>query len=468
MQCNKCNAFIPEGYMYCPVCGEEIIIVTDFEIKLEDNIDTAAIAKTVELPDVNKEIEDKIKTSKTQEIIINKDLFEDIEKKKKINPKLWILIGISGLVFIGLCILIGIQISRYYSYDYQYKKGRIEADSQDYQSAIDTLKHVVTLGNDKKGQLLLADCYFAVANYDAALAVLFNALQDYPDDLGIYDKIVDCYKLEGDSDGIHELITNSNDSALALRYSEYISLPPSFSLESGTYIEPSPIKIIASDEGTIYYTTDGSEPNSASFEYMGPIPLDPGTTTISAIFINKNGIVSDVVTNEYNVEIVVPDVPQLLVPSGTLNKPQLIGVTIPAGETVYYTSSGADPDNNSTEYTSPFLMPLGKSSYKFIAYNSDGTASDIIVANYNLELKALINTATAEYAIQYQLLSMGNNVLANSYKSEYAYDDGNRVCYVIYEYLDKSRTGRIFAVDINSGELFVFSKESNGYRISPL
>ena len=38
--------------MYCPVCGEEIIIVSDFDIKLEDNIDMAALAKTNELPDL--------------------------------------------------------------------------------------------------------------------------------------------------------------------------------------------------------------------------------------------------------------------------------------------------------------------------------------------------------------------------------------------------------------------------------
>ena len=50
MQCKVCNAFIPEGYMYCPVCGEEIIIVSDFEIKLEDNIDVAALSKTTEIP----------------------------------------------------------------------------------------------------------------------------------------------------------------------------------------------------------------------------------------------------------------------------------------------------------------------------------------------------------------------------------------------------------------------------------
>ena len=39
--------------MYCPVCGEEIIIVSDFDIKIEDNIDVAALAKTTELPDLS-------------------------------------------------------------------------------------------------------------------------------------------------------------------------------------------------------------------------------------------------------------------------------------------------------------------------------------------------------------------------------------------------------------------------------
>ena len=53
MQCKVCNAFIPEGYMYCPVCGEEIIIVSDFDIKIEDNIDVAALSKTTELPDLS-------------------------------------------------------------------------------------------------------------------------------------------------------------------------------------------------------------------------------------------------------------------------------------------------------------------------------------------------------------------------------------------------------------------------------
>lgn len=47
--------------MYCPVCGEEIIIVSDFDIKIEDNIDVAALAKTSEIPDVGEAIDKRTK-----------------------------------------------------------------------------------------------------------------------------------------------------------------------------------------------------------------------------------------------------------------------------------------------------------------------------------------------------------------------------------------------------------------------
>ena len=81
MQCKVCNAFIPEGYMYCPVCGEEIIIVSDFEIKLEDNIDVAALAHTAELPDLSSIA---YKRNITKEL--NKIEPADLEKENPPKP----------------------------------------------------------------------------------------------------------------------------------------------------------------------------------------------------------------------------------------------------------------------------------------------------------------------------------------------------------------------------------------------
>ncbi len=453
--------------MYCPVCGEEIIIVSDFDIKLEDNIDVAVVSKTTELPDLSnvalkKDITKEIVTPgpDPKPIVKPKKQKAEPEKDKPVIDKKWaIVFGALALVFVIGCIIGGVSIANYFSYDHQYEKASAQYDSGDYKSAIKTAKHLVTLGNDEKGKILLADSYIADHNYDAAIAVLYDALNDYPDDVTLYDRIVDCYKFENDSKGIHELINNSKDSTLALRYSDYVSISPTFSLESGTYIEPDPIKLSAPGDGKIYYTVDGSIPTEESFSYMGPIPLETGKNVISAIYINEKGIVSDVVTNTYEVELDVPDPPELLVESGQITKPELIGVLAPEDKTVYYTTDGSVPTHESKEYTEPFLMPLGKSTYSFICVNRNGLASDPIVANYNLNMNVAIAKDMAEYAISYQLASMGEMTIGKTYKAEYGFADDKRTYYIIKEYSGNSSTGRLFAVDIKSGELFRFSKE---------
>lgn len=450
MQCKVCNAFIPEGYMYCPVCGEEIIIVSDFDIKIEDNIDVAAITKTAEIPDVGKPHD---KSSKKQK--------QNTEKitPAPINKKLIIALAVIAAILIPGFIFGGVSIARYFSYDHQYEKTKAEFDRGDFKQAISTGKHMNSLGNDEKGKILLADCYMGDHNYDAAIAVLYDALQDYPEDVTLYDRIIECYKAENNSNGIHELINNSNDSTLALRYSEYVSISPTFSLESGTYIEPDPIKLSAPGDGKIYYTVDGSTPTEESLPYMGPIPLETGTTIISAIYINENGIVSDIVSNTYNVELDVPDPPELLVESGNLSIPELVGVTAPEDQRVFYTTDGSIPTTESKEYTTPMLMPLGKSTFIFIAESSNGLVSEPIAANYTLNMNVAIAKDMAEYAISYQLMSGGEITIGKSYKAEYGFSDGKRIYYIINEYNGTSSTGRMFAVDIKSGELFRFSKE---------
>ncbi|MBO4904760.1 MAG: chitobiase/beta-hexosaminidase C-terminal domain-containing protein [Lachnospiraceae bacterium] len=460
MQCKVCNAFIPEGYMYCPVCGEEIIIVSDFDIKIEDNIDVAALATTAEIPDTGDAIDKRAKTRELNKDRTSSKRKTDSRKESKSPNRKWIIIlAIMASVFIPGFIIGGISISRYFSYDHQYEKASREFERGDYKQAIVTGKHMNTLGNDEKGKILLADIYMADHNYDAAIAVLFNALTDYPEDVTLYDRIIECYKAENNSNGIHELINNSNDSTLALRYSEYVSISPTFSLDSGTYIEPDPIKLSAPGEGRIYYTVDGSTPTEDSLAYMGPIPLETGTTVISAIYINENGIVSDVVTNTYNVELDVPDPPELLVESGTLSVPQLVGVTAPEDQKVYYTTDGSVPTPESKEYTTPMLMPLGKSTFIFIAVSDNGLVSEPVSGSYTLNMNVAIAKDMAEYAISYQLMSMGEITIGKTYKAEYGFSDGARTYYLINEYNGKSATGRMFAVDIKSGELFRFSKE---------
>lgn len=383
MQCKRCNSFIPEGYLYCPVCGDEVIIVSDFEIKLEDNIDMSVLSDTREIPELDKTNEiDPFATTrdisiknKGSTININNGKFVNgqnnneklnnniridnkskKDNKNKTKKRDYHAIKISLVIFAVLAfaaitvVSIITTVSRYYSYDYQYKRASDLIAEKNYDEAIKVCKRLNTLGEDEKGKILLADCYMANSNYDAAIAVLFSTLDLYPNDVSIYDMIVKCYEMQGDSKGINELISNSENTNLALRYSDYVSFVPESSLEPGTYIEPDPIKLTAMGNGDIYYTLDGTIPTADSLKYIGPIPLEPGDNRIIAFFINDKGIESDIVTFDYNVELNIPDDPVLLVNSGTINKPELIGVLVPENEKVYYCEGNANPDDNSREY----------------------------------------------------------------------------------------------------------------------
>lgn len=68
------------------------------------------------------------------------------------------------------------------------------------------------------------------------------------------------------------------------------------------YMEPINIELTVDElEATIYYTTDGSEPDINSSVYSMPILLEDGAITIKAFAIDSAGNVGEVVTLEYEV-----------------------------------------------------------------------------------------------------------------------------------------------------------------------
>ena len=80
---------------------------------------------------------------------------------------------------------------------------------------------------------------------------------------------------------------------------------PTFSVAEGEYTEAKSITLSA-DEGTIYYTLDGTTPSSASTQYTEAIVLDEcGTTTIKAIAISSESE-SQVASATYTISLPIP------------------------------------------------------------------------------------------------------------------------------------------------------------------
>lgn len=77
---------------------------------------------------------------------------------------------------------------------------------------------------------------------------------------------------------------------------------PTFSLAEDTYTEAQEVTLSA-EEGTIYYTLDGTTPDAESIEYTAPIVLDEcGTTTIKAIAISGENT-SSVASATYTIKL---------------------------------------------------------------------------------------------------------------------------------------------------------------------
>ena len=85
-------------------------------------------------------------------------------------------------------------------------------------------------------------------------------------------------------------------------------------------------------------------------------------------------------------------------------------------------------------------------------------------------MPVLVEQGVAEYAISYHLIAIGENVVGNTYKAKYGYADEGHTYYIIDEYANTSKTGRSFAVDILTGQLYKvsYSEENEKYIVTPL
>jgi len=459
MKCQNCGKEIMEGHLYCESCGMEIRIVPDFEPEIENSI-------TETLSTLAEEISPDEKINPDSNNNTEPVFLEDEPLKNKVMMRLIILVSI-----IVVAIIAALVIYFNFSVPYQIKKAKDYAADKNYGEAVRYLDKVIRLDGEKPGYLLMqANYIYMTGDADRAADVLYHMIEKVPatdsEMESAYTYLIAIYDVQGKYNEINTLLENCTEESIVSMFSKYMADAPVFNYEGGSYDMVIPLKISANTTGKIYYTTDGSTPTAQSDVYHSPIFLESGHYMISAIFENSYGICSDVVQNWYEINLMVPNPPEVLLYSGKYKEPTVIEVNSVDGGTIYYTTDGSEPNENSLVYTEPIDMPLGRSNFKFVVISDENIASEVVSRSYEFALESDITVDVAVNAVKKALIE--RNVLKDMEgtskieegKYIFTYDGlveiEKNYYYVLSEFFNDSfgnnkKTGLLYAVHAYDG-----------------
>jgi hypothetical protein len=166
---------------------------------------------------------------------------------------------------------------------------------------------------------------------------------------------------------------------------------PAFAPPAGTYSTAQSVSITSTGATSIYYTTDGSTPTTASTLYTGPVSI-ASTTTLSAIGVNAGGS-SPVTSGTYTILPPPPAAPAFTPPPGTYSGIQSVSIASTGATGIYYTTDGSTPTTASTLYAGPVSIGM-TTTLKAIGVNAGGS-SPVTSGTYTIQVLPQIFTYDA-------------------------------------------------------------------------
>lgn len=494
MKCSNCGTEVQEGFLYCAKCGGDIHMVPDFEAELELNLSRSISSIAAEVAD-----EHDVGNVETASKAVSEDTAKTVSRKAASKAgrfvrryamelhfvSVAVIVCVLGLIVAAL--FVGVKVWQYHSYDHQLKRAVACAGQGNFEGAEDYYRRALEIDDtDIEISFALAEACFQKGNkieYEYLLRdIIRNPLCTQEQLERAYGKLIVIYRDREEYDVINEILLASDNEKIKNAYQVYLASPPEFNFEEGYYTKVIPLKLTSATTGRIYYTMDGSDPNSESLLYTAPILLE-ADTVIKAIVVNEYGVSSTVVSKEYRVHMPVEDEPEVSVISGEYSVPMVIEVEKKADKEVYYTTDGTKPTLQSGLYTGPIPMPLGKSTYCFAYVAQDGTCGKVAQRVYELNLNAEVTVEDAEaLVVEYMLILRKifkeDGTFKDDTTARYLYQyqyvtsiEGAGDYYVVAEvYQDEggvqSKTGSYYAVNIHQKECYKLTiDENNNYSL---
>lgn len=238
-------------------------------------------------------------------------------------------------------------------------------------------------GEKEDAYINLAKLYHDQNQDEQADSLLQDAVNDYPDSIGVYRAAVEFYEDTEQTKKIAYIMSTCTNDQILTELKDYVAKIPEFSLdEDKVYDNVQELTLSSEDKGTIYYTLDGSEATVESTKYKEPIQLNrEGKTTVRAIFVNKKGIASVEVQKTYTIQFPVADAPAVSPTTGQYSEAVSVEIQVPDGYTAYYTLDGTEPSDQSIQYTGAFAV-YEDTELNVVLIDGNGKKSEITTRKY--------------------------------------------------------------------------------------
>ncbi len=161
------------------------------------------------------------------------------------------------------------------------------------------------------------------------------------------------------------------------------TISPVLNPPAGSYIGGISVTMTsATPNATIYYTTDGSNPSTASNLYSAPVSLAV-TTTINAIAVSTGLLQSNLTSAAYVLSTQTAP-PNFNPAAGSYVSAQSVSFTDDsANATIYYTTDGSTPTHSSTVFSTPIPVTTTK-TIRAIASAAGLSDSGVVSGTFNI------------------------------------------------------------------------------------
>ena len=161
-------------------------------------------------------------------------------------------------------------------------------------------------GQDENVSIELAEQYKADGNYTKAESTLSQAVQD-GGTVELYIALCQTYVEQDKLLDAVSMLDNIGDPAIKEELTAMRPTIKTISPTPGLYSQYISVTLEAS-EGVIYYSTSGEYPSTATAAYAEPLALPNGETTLYAVAVADNGLVSPLTLLGYTIGGVIEEV----------------------------------------------------------------------------------------------------------------------------------------------------------------